>query len=113
MSLRPIITLGEARLRRRGETMRDAPGVGIPPPQVGLDLRVCVIEIGGQLHELINPRLVLRSGEENDLEGCLSVPGFYAYRTRAARAVIDAQDRNGRKVRLAGPGLLGRALQHE
>lgn len=131
MSIRPIVTLGDAHLRRRGErvrtfdktlhrllddmvdTMRDAPGVGIAAHQVGVVLQVCVIEVEGQLHELVNPRLVSRSGEENDLEGCLSVPGFYAYRTRAERAVIEAQDRHGRKVRLVGTGLLARAMQHE
>jgi peptide deformylase len=131
MSLRPITTLGDPRLRRRGErvrtfdktlhrllddmidTMRDAPGVGIAAHQVGVVLQVCVIEIEGELHELVNPRLVLRSGDETDLEGCLSVPGFYAYRARAERAVIEAQDRHGRKVRLAGTGLLARAMQHE
>jgi len=132
MSLRPIVTLGDARLRRRGDrvrtfdktlhrllddmvdTMRDAPGVGIAAHQVGVVLQVCVIEVEGHLHELVNPRLVSRSGElEEDLEGCLSVPGFYAYRKRARRAVIEAQDRHGRKIRLAGTGLLARAMQHE
>ncbi len=131
MSIRPIVTLGDARLRRRGErvrtfdktlhrllddmidTMRDAPGVGIAAHQVGIVLQVCIIEVEGHLHELVNPRLVSHSGEENDLEGCLSVPGFYAYRTRAERAVIEAQDRHGRKVRLVGTGLLARAMQHE
>ena len=81
MSLRPIVTLGDARLRRRGErvrtfdktlhrllddmvdTMRDAPGVGIAAHQVGVVLQVCVIEVEGRLHELVNPRLVSRSGE--------------------------------------------------
>ncbi len=131
MTIRPIVTLGDARLRRRGErvrtfdktlhrllddmvdTMRDAPGVGIAAHQVGVVLQVCVIEVEGHLHELVNPRLVSRGGEDHDLEGCLSVPGFYAYRTRAERAVIEAQDRHGRKVRLVGTGLLARAMQHE
>jgi len=131
MSLRPIVTLGDARLRRRGErvrtfdrdlhrllddmleTMRAAPGVGIAAHQVGVPVQVCIIEAEGRLHELVNPRLVSLSGEQNDLEGCLSIPGFYAYRTRCERAVIEAQDRRGHKVRLAGTGLLARAMQHE
>jgi len=131
MSLRPIVTLGDARLRRPGdrvrtfdkdlhrllddmiETMRAAPGVGIAAHQVGVPLQVCVIEAEGHLHELVNPRLVSTSGQQEDLEGCLSIPGFYAYRTRGARAVIEAQDRRGRRIRLVGTGLLARAMQHE
>ncbi|MFI5261092.1 MAG: peptide deformylase [Candidatus Limnocylindrales bacterium] len=131
MSLRPIVTLGDARLRRPGdrvrrfdkdlhrlldemvETMRAAPGVGIAAHQVGVPLQVCVIEAEGHLHELVNPRLISTSGQQDDLEGCLSIPGFYAYRTRAAQAVMEAQDRRGRRIRLVGTGLLARAMQHE
>jgi peptide deformylase len=131
MSLRPLVTLGDARLRRPGdrvrtfdkdlhrllddmlETMRAAPGVGIAAHQVGVPAQVCIIEAEGRLHELVNPRLVSTSGEQDDLEGCLSIPGFYAYRKRAERAIIEAQDRRGRRLRLVGTGLLARAMQHE
>ncbi|HEY7589616.1 MAG TPA: peptide deformylase [Candidatus Limnocylindrales bacterium] len=131
MSIRPIVKLGDPRLRLRGEpvssfnktlhellddlahTMRDAPGVGLAAPQLGEPLQACVIEVEGQLHELVNPRIVRSTGEDRDLEGCLSIPGFVAYVTRKERVWVVAQNRLGRKIKVAGSGLLGRALQHE
>jgi peptide deformylase len=131
MSVRPIVLLGDPRLRLKGEpvdsfgkllagllddltdTMRHAPGVGLAAPQLGEPLQVCVIEVGEQLYELVNPRIVRSAGEDRDLEGCLSLPGYYAYVTRNERVWVVAQNRNGKKVKVAGSGLLGRALQHE
>jgi peptide deformylase len=131
VTVRPIVTLGDPRLRMKGEpvdsfgkvlheliddlahTMRDAPGVGLAAPQLGEPLAVCVVEVEGQLHELVNPRIVRASGEDRDLEGCLSIPGFVAYITRREKVWVQAQNRFGRKIRLAGVQLLGRALQHE
>jgi peptide deformylase len=131
MSVRPIVTLGDPRLRLVGEpvdsfgkwlhellddmtaTMRAAPGVGLAAQQIGLALQVCVIEVEEQLHELVNPRIVHLGGDQEDYEGCLSVPGFVASRKRADRAVITAQNRHGRRVKLTGSGLLARAIQHE
>jgi peptide deformylase len=129
--IRPIILLGDPRLRLAGEpvtsfgrslhellddltaTMRDAPGVGLAAPQIGEPLQACVVEVEGQLHELVNPRIVRSTGEDRDLEGCLSIPGFVAYVTRKERVWVVAQNRLGRKIKVAGSGLLGRALQHE
>ena len=131
MTVRPIVLLGDPRLRLRGEpvvsfgkslhellddltdTMRDAPGVGLAAPQLGEPLQACVVEVEGQLHELVNPRIVRATGEDRDLEGCLSVPGYVAYVTRHERVWIVAQNRFGRRIKVAGSGLLGRALQHE
>jgi peptide deformylase len=131
MSILPIVTLGDPRLRMRGEpvrrfdkglhrlledmteTMREAPGVGLAAQQVGLALQVCVIEVEGDLHELINPRIVHLDGEQLDWEGCLSIPGFYAERPRAEHAVVEGLNRRGRPVRISGTGLLARAIQHE
>lgn len=131
MSVLPIVTLGDPRLRLRGEpvesfgkylhellddladTMRAAPGVGLAAPQLGVALRACVVEVEGQLHELVNPRIVRATGEDRDLEGCLSIPGYVAYVTRKERVWVVAQNRFGRKVKTAGGGLLGRAIQHE
>jgi peptide deformylase len=131
MSVRPILLLGDPRLRLKGEpvdsfgkylhellddlteTMRHAPGVGLAAPQLGEALNVCVIEVEGQLHELVNPRIVRVTGEDNDLEGCLSIPGYVAYVTRRERVWVVAQNRLGRKIKVAGSGLLSRALQHE
>ncbi|CAN5707360.1 peptide deformylase [soil metagenome] len=131
MSVQPIVLLGDPRLRLKGEpvdsfgkylhellddlaeTMRAAPGVGLAAPQLGVALQACVIEVEGQLHELVNPKIVRASGEDNDLEGCLSIPGYVAYITRREQVWVKAQNRHGRSVRLAGAGLLSRAVQHE
>ncbi len=131
MSVRPIVLLGDPRLRLRGEpvdsfgtylhellddmteTMRKAPGVGLAAPQVGVALQACVVEVGDQLHELMNPTIVKATGDENDLEGCLSLPGYYAYVTRREKVWVVAQNRHGKKVKVAGSGFLARALQHE
>jgi peptide deformylase len=131
MSVRPIVLLGDPRLRLKGlpvetfgrflhgllddmtETMRAAPGVGLAAPQVGEALQACVIEVGDTLYELINPRIVRAAGDDRDLEGCLSIPGYFAYVTRRERVWVVAQNRFGRRIKVAGSGLLGRALQHE
>jgi peptide deformylase len=131
MSVRPILLLGDARLRLKGQpvdsfgkflhellddlaaTMRDAPGVGLAAPQVGEALAACVIEVEGRLHELVNPRITKSTGDDRDLEGCLSIPGYAAYVTRRERVWVVAQNRVGKKIKIAGSGLLGRALQHE
>lgn len=131
MSVRPIVLLGDPRLRLRGEpvesfgrflhgllddltdTMRHAPGVGLAAPQLGEPLRACVIEVEGRLHELVNPRIVRAEGDDNDLEGCLSIPGYVGYVTRRERVWVVAQNRFGRKIKTSGSGLLGRAFQHE
>ena len=131
MSVRPIVLLGDPRLRLKGQpvdsfgkylhellddlahTMRAAPGVGLAAPQLGEPLQAAVIEIDDQLHELVNPRIVRSEGDDRDLEGCLSIPGYVAYVTRREKVWVVAQDRNGRKIKVAGSGLLGRALQHE
>jgi peptide deformylase len=131
VSVRPIVLLGDPRLRIKGEpvdsfgrflhgllddlthTMRAAPGVGLAAPQIGEALAVCVVEIEKRLHELVNPRIVKATGDDRDLEGCLSIPGYAAYVTRRERVWVVAQDRRGRKIKVAGSGLLGRAFQHE
>lgn len=131
MSVRPIVLLGDPRLRLKGQpvdsfnaylhellddladTMRHAPGVGLAAPQIGEAVAACVVEVDGRLHELVNPRIVRAVGEDRDLEGCLSIPGYVAYVTRKERVWVVAQNRFGRKIKVAGSGLLGRALQHE
>ena len=131
MSVRPIATLGDPRLRLKGEpvesfgkylhellddlaqTMRAAPGVGLAAPQIGVALQACVVEVEDKLHELVNPRIVRSTGDDTDLEGCLSIPGYVAYVTRREKVWVVAQNRQGRKYKVAGSGLLGRALQHE
>ena len=131
MTVRPIVMLGDPRLRLRGEpvdsfgkllhellddlaaTMRAAPGVGLAAPQLGEPLRACVIEVENHLYELVNPRIVRADGEDRDLEGCLSIPGYVAYVTRHEKVWVVAQNRVGKKYKVSGSALLGRALQHE
>ncbi|MEA2545466.1 MAG: peptide deformylase [Chloroflexota bacterium] len=131
MSVRPIVLLGDPRLRMKGlpvetfgrllhsllddlaHTMRDAPGVGLAAPQLGEPLAACVIEVENRLYELVNPAIVKSVGDDRDLEGCLSIPGYAAYVTRRERVWVVAQDRRGRKIKVSGSGLLGRAFQHE
>jgi peptide deformylase len=95
------------------DTMRDAPGVGLAANQVGRTERVAVIEVHGRHIELVNPVLLRVDGTQTDLEGCLSLAGYYAPTTRADHAVVTGRDRRGRPIRVAGRGFLARALQHE
>ena len=95
------------------ETMRDAPGIGLAANQVGVPLRVAVIELDGVVTELINPQVIRASGETVDWEGCLSIPGFVAEVMRAARVTVKARDRHGKEFRVKGEELMARALQHE
>jgi peptide deformylase len=99
-------------------TMYAAPGIGLAAPQIGVPLRVCVIDLsigkrGGEVIELINPEFVERDGLQLEEEGCLSVPGFEATVPRPSRAVVRGQDRHGAPITVEGAGLLARALQHE
>ena len=71
------------------------------------------VEVEDTLYELVNPRIVRASGDDRDLEGCLSIPGYVAYVNRHERVWVVAQDRRGKKFKVSGIGLLGRALQHE
>ncbi len=98
--------------------MYAAPGVGLAAPQVGVPLRVCVIDLsvgkrGGELFALVNPEFVERDGMQLEDEGCLSVPGFTATVARPAHVVVRALDRHGAERTIEGTGLLARALQHE
>ncbi|NLM36934.1 MAG: peptide deformylase [Firmicutes bacterium] len=95
------------------ETMYAADGVGLAGPQVGVDERIIVIDVGDGPLVLINPEIVSATGEARDVEGCLSVPGRNGYVTRAAKVKVAAVDLEGRRVEFAGEGLLARAFQHE
>jgi peptide deformylase len=105
-------------LRDMTETMYAAPGVGLAAPQIGVPLRVFVIDVSigrrdGELVEMINPAFVVCEGLQLEEEGCLSLPGFEATVMRPRRVVIRGVDRNGTDKEVEGTGLLARALQHE
>ncbi|MDP9236455.1 MAG: peptide deformylase [Chloroflexota bacterium] len=97
------------------DTMRAAPGVGLAAPQVGVSLRVVVIETPDDgLLELINPEVVKSSGERRLVEGCLSVPGYQAEVTRSKQVTVKALNRESKEIRLKAVGtLLAQALEHE
>ncbi len=100
------------------ETMYDADGVGLAAPQVGVSVRVIVVdtreEEGREALALINPRVAEASADTDKAEeGCLSIPGVADIVERPARVVVEGLDPAGAPVRLEAEGLLARALQHE
>lgn len=133
MAILPIRSLPDPVLRRKAkrvgiignsvqkliddmlETMHAVPGrVGLAAPQVGVSLRVIVIGIPEEEDiVLINPELVRTKGEQLVDEGCLSLQGYVAEIKRAESVTVKGLDRNGKKIRIKGDGLLAQALQHE
>lgn len=109
----------EKLLDDMAETMYDAPGVGLAAPQVGINLRVIVIDISARqedspgLIELINPEIISSEGVQIEVEGCLSIPGFSSEVKRKAKVKVRGLDRKGKVVEYEETGLLARAFQHE
>lgn len=97
------------------ETLYAADGVGLAAPQIGISKQVVVVDIGDEhgLIELINPKITAAEGVEEDVEGCLSVPGKSGIVKRAKKVTVAAQDRNGNPFTIKGEDLLARAFQHE
>ncbi|MBM3225707.1 MAG: peptide deformylase [Candidatus Tectomicrobia bacterium] len=136
MAVLPICAYPEAVLRRKAElvaaidetiqrliddmiqTMYDAPGIGLAAPQVGVSLRLFVVDVtsgrdASGLMTFINPEIVHMEGRIQEDEGCLSLPGVYGPTPRATQVVLRGLDRAGEMVEITGEGLLARALQHE
>jgi len=135
--IRPILRYGESLLHQPAskvadvdaddlqrlvddmiQTMYAAPGVGLAATQVGVPLRLFVIDLSvgrrpTDLIVMINPVFVEREGMQLEEEGCLSVPGFNASVVRPARAVVRGLDRSGNEQTIEGRELLARAFQHE
>ena len=95
------------------ETLADANGVGLGAPQVGILRRVVVIDTGDEILELVNPEIVETSGEQDGMEGCLSVPGEYWMVKRPNYAKVRAQDRHGEWFEAEGEELIARCICHE
>ena len=100
------------------ETMYAAPGVGLAAPQVGVKLRLMVIDISGgeeQGHQIIltNPEITEQEGTQEAEEGCLSVPGFTAMVERPSTVHVIGQDLEGKPQEIDADGLLARVLCHE
>ncbi len=137
MSLLKILTYPDPRLRKRSvqveridkeiekllddmiETMYKAPGVGLAAPQVGINLRVIVIDVSVKqegtpgLIQLINPEIVSSEAKQVEEEGCLSITGFSSEVRRKATVKVQGLDRSGKLIEIEGSGLLARAFQHE
>jgi len=137
MAVRTILHYPDKRLRTPGEkvtrfddelkklvddmaeTMYAAPGVGLAAPQVGVSLRVFVIDVAAgddapsELRTFINPEIVESVGEVRNEEGCLSFPGVHEQVDRAERVRVRAQDTNGEPFELEAEGFLAVAIQHE
>ena len=134
--LRPILRLGDSILGEPAravdaitpeidkliddmiETMYAAPGIGLAAPQVGVSLKIFVIDLSvgkdpAALYAMINPQFVEREGMQLEEEGCLSIPGFTATVARPKRVVVKGLNRQGDEYTIEGTGLLARALQHE
>lgn len=95
------------------ETMYDAEGVGLAAPQVGILKRAVVIDCGDGLVELINPEILVTSGEQGGYEGCLSFPGESGYVVRPNHVRVRAMNRFGEECEYEGEGLFARAILHE
>lgn len=93
--------------------MRAAKGVGLAAPQVGILARIIVVEVEGQVYDLVNPEIINQSGRAMAEEGCLSLPGICLEITRAAQVEVKALDKNGRRILIKAEGLLARVIQHE
>jgi peptide deformylase len=133
LAVHPIRLLGDPVLRQRAkrvpqvdasiqrliddmiDSMREASGVGLAAPQIGVSLRVIVIEVPDEeVVALVNPEIVKRSGQRQLEEGCLSIPGYRAEVPRSLSVVVKGIDRQGRPVRIkAKDDLLAHALEHE
>src|SRR5437762_8420320 len=130
--IRPILVVGNPVLRQKAkkvtqvdrpiqkliddmiETMKVAPGVGLAAPQIGVPLRLAVIDVDDKITVIVNPEIVKRVGEVELDEGCLSVPGFWGRLNRAEKVSVKALDRHGKELRIRdAEGLFAQALQHE
>lgn len=132
MAIRTILTKGEPALNKvchpvtkfddkladllddLKETLAQANGLGLAAPQVGILRRaVIVVNEEGEMLELVNPEIIAREGEQDGLEGCLSVPGMWGYVKRPARVRVKAQDRKGNWFEVEGSDITARCFCHE
>lgn len=131
MATRRIVEIGDEKLRKHckkvekfdirlrillkdmADTMYVSDGAGLAAPQVGILKRVCVVDVGDHLYELVNPEIVSREGEQEGPEGCLSVPGRAGIVKRPMKVLVKAQNAKGEPIEVAGEGFLARALCHE
>lgn len=116
---KPIVKIGKTEQKlayNMVETMRNADGVGLAGPQVGISKRIIVVEDvdnNRSAFVLINPKVVKKKGRSHFCEGCLSVPGIMSDVLRPESVIVEALNLDGEGIRLDTKGLLARILQHE
>lgn len=136
MAILKIVELGDDILRKKCrpveeitpkiitllDDMRDtlikANGVGLAAPQVGILRRIFIVDEGAgendhKIIEFINPKIIEEKGHQEEVEGCLSLPGKYGVTSRPMTVTVEATDRNGNLFRYTGSALYGRCLCHE
>lgn len=131
MALRNILKDGDERLRKKcrnvsdfnerlwtllddmTETMHASDGVGLAAPQVGILRRAVVVDVGDGVHEMVNPEIVSREGDQYGGEGCLSIPGEWGMVHRPMKIVVRAQDRNGKPFEITAEEYFAVAICHE
>ena len=97
------------------ETMHEANGAGLAAPQVAILRRICIVDIGDEdgVIELINPKIIAKSGMQRTEEGCLSCPGIWGYTERPMYVTVRAFDRFGNQFEKTAEGLKAKAFCHE
>ncbi|UCE97914.1 MAG: peptide deformylase [Dehalococcoidia bacterium] len=96
------------------ETMQQAEGIGLAAPQVGVSLRIAVLQMPDEEpFTIINPKLVRRAGERLIMEGCLSVPGYQGEIKRSVSITVKGLNELGKEIRIKATGLMAQALEHE
>ena len=95
------------------ETLIEANGAGLAAPQVGILRRIALVDLGEEIVELINPEIVETEGEQEEVEGCLSVPDVWGVTRRPARVKVKALNCEGEEFTVEGEGLNARCLCHE
>lgn len=96
------------------ETLEESGGVGLAAPQVGILRRVVIVmDAEDQMIELVNPEIIHEEGEQDGLEGCLSVPGMYGKVKRPYSVTVRAQDRDGNFFEVSGEEMVARCFCHE
>ena len=97
------------------ETLIDANGAGLAAPHVAILRRVCIVDVGDEdgVIELINPKIIAKSGMQRTEEGCLSCPGIWGYTERPMYVTVRAFDRFGNQFEKTAEGLKAKAFCHE
>ncbi|GID28075.1 peptide deformylase [Paractinoplanes brasiliensis] len=131
MTVRPIRIIGDAVLRTEcdpvtafdaelqalvddlEDTVREPGRAGVAAPQIGVSARVFSYNVDDVVGHMVNPVLTDLEGEQDDDEGCLSIPGLYFPTRRAMSVTATGFDRHGEPLVIKGAGFLARALQHE